>query len=60
MLSHVRLLATPWTTAYQALCPWDFPGKREGEWGSANLGGTLTPSGGMIQQEYPKKEQPER
>ena len=22
-----RLLATPWTTAHQALRPWDFPGK---------------------------------
>ena len=29
-LSHVRLLATPWTTAYQALHPWDFPGKSTG------------------------------
>ena len=26
-LSRVRLLETPWTTAHQALCPWDFPGK---------------------------------
>ena len=26
-LSRVRLLATPWTAAYQALRPWDFPGK---------------------------------
>ena len=26
-LSRVRLLATPWTAAYQALHPWDFPGK---------------------------------
>ena len=26
-LSRVRLLATPWTTAHQALRPWDFPGK---------------------------------
>ena len=27
-LSHVRLLATPWTAAYQAPPhPWDFPGK---------------------------------
>ena len=23
-------LATPWTVAYQALCPWDFPGKNTG------------------------------
>ena len=31
LLSHVRLLATPWTAAYQApLCPWDFPGKSTG------------------------------
>ena len=29
-LSRVRLLATPWTTAHQALCPWDFPGKSTG------------------------------
>ena len=28
--SRVRLLATPWTTAYQALHPWDFPGKSTG------------------------------
>ena len=29
--SHVWLLATPWTAAYQApLCPWDFPGKSTG------------------------------
>ena len=25
-LSRVRLLATPWTAAHQALRPWDFPG----------------------------------
>ena len=30
LLSRVRLLATPWTTAHQALCPWDFPGKSTG------------------------------
>ena len=29
-LSRVRLLATPWTTAHQALRPWDFPGKNTG------------------------------
>ena len=29
-LSRLRLLATPWTTAHQALCPWDFPGKSTG------------------------------
>ena len=29
-LSRVRLLATPWTAAYQALRPWDFPGKSTG------------------------------
>ena len=29
-LSHVRLLAIPWTTAYQAPPPWDFPGKTTG------------------------------
>ena len=27
-LSRVRLLATPWTAAYQAPLPWDFPGTR--------------------------------
>ena len=26
-LNRGRLLATPWTTAHQALRPWDFPGK---------------------------------
>ena len=29
-LSRVRLFATPWTTAYQAPPPWDFPGKSTG------------------------------
>ena len=29
-LSRVRLLATPWTAAHQALRPWDFPGKSTG------------------------------
>ena len=29
-LSGVWLLATPWTTAHQALHPWDFPGKSTG------------------------------
>ena len=29
-LSHVQLFETSWTTAYQALCPWDFPGKSTG------------------------------
>ena len=29
-LSRVWLLATPWTAAYQLLCPWDFPGKSTG------------------------------
>ena len=29
-LSRVRLLATPWTAAHQALRPWDFPGKGTG------------------------------
>ena len=29
-LSRVWLLATPWTTAHQALRPWDFPGKSTG------------------------------
>ena len=26
-LQSCLTLATPWTAAYQALCPWDFPGK---------------------------------
>ena len=30
LLSCVRLFATPWTVAYQALGPWDFPGKNTG------------------------------
>ena len=29
-LSHARLLATPWTAAYQATSSWDFPGKSTG------------------------------
>ena len=29
-LSHVWLLATPWTVAYRLLRPWDFPGKSTG------------------------------
>ena len=29
-LSRVRLFATPWTVARQALCPWDSPGKNTG------------------------------
>ena len=29
-LSRVRLFETPWTTAYQVLHLWDFPGKRTG------------------------------
>ena len=28
--SRVRLLATPWTAAFQVLRPWDFPGKSTG------------------------------
>ena len=28
LLSHVQLLATPWTTAHQAFSPWDFPGSK--------------------------------
>ena len=30
LLSRVWLLATPWTAAYQAPRPWDFPGKSTG------------------------------
>ena len=30
VLSCVRLFATPWTIACQALCPWDSPGKNTG------------------------------
>ena len=29
-LSRIRLLATPWTAAYKAPPPWDFPGKSTG------------------------------
>ena len=29
-LSHIRLFKTPWTAAYQAPHPWDFPGKSTG------------------------------
>ena len=29
-LSRVRLFATPWTVTYQALRPWDSPGKNTG------------------------------
>ena len=29
-LSRVQLFVTPWTVAYQALGPWDFPGKNTG------------------------------
>ena len=29
-LSHVQLLATPWTVAHLLLCPWDSPGKNTG------------------------------
>ena len=29
-LSRVQLFATPWTVIYQALHPWDFPGKNTG------------------------------
>ena len=30
LLSRVQLFATPWTVAYQAPGPWDFPGKNTG------------------------------
>ena len=30
LLSHVQHLVTPWTAAYQAPRPWDFPGKSTG------------------------------
>ena len=30
LLSRVWLFATPWTVAYEALPPWDFPGKNTG------------------------------
>ena len=29
-LSRVQLFSTPWTAAYQAPLPWDFPGKSTG------------------------------
>ena len=40
-LSRVRLLATPWTAAHQALPPWDFPGKSTGVGCHCLLRGTL-------------------
>ena len=30
LLQSCRLFVTPWTVAYQALCPWYFPGKKAG------------------------------
>ena len=30
LLSCIPLFATPWTTAHQALCPWDYSGKNTG------------------------------
>ena len=30
LLSHVQLFVTPWTIAFQALSPWDSPGKNTG------------------------------
>ena len=30
LLSHVRLLVTPWTVATRLLCPWNSPGKNTG------------------------------
>ena len=44
LLSHfscVRLLATPWTAAYQLRRPWDFPGKNTGMGCCTVLQGTL-------------------
>ena len=35
--SHVRLFATPWTVAFQLLCPWVSPGKNTGVDGHALL-----------------------
>ena len=40
-LSRVRLLATPWTAAYQALLSMDFPGKSTGVGCHCLLGGTF-------------------
>ena len=37
LLSRVRLLVTPWTAAYQAPRPWDFPGKSTGVGCQASL-----------------------
>ena len=39
-LSRVQLLATPWTAAYRAPPPWDFPGTRTGV-------GCHSPTGGI-------------
>jgi len=41
LLSHVRLLATPWTEAYRAPPPWDFPRTSTGL-------GCHSPIGGII------------
>ena len=40
-LSRVQLCVTPWTAAYQFLCPWDFPGKSTGV-GAIAFSGTQT------------------
>ena len=37
LLSCVQLFVTPWTTGYQVLRPWDFPGKSTGVGGHCPL-----------------------
>ena len=44
-LSRVRLFATPWTVAYQAPGPWDFPDKNTGELGHFLLQGIFPTQG---------------
>ena len=43
LLSHVQLLATPWTVAHQRLCPWNSPGKIL-EWVAISSRGSSRPS----------------
>ena len=45
LLSRVRLFATPWTVAHQALSPWDSPGKNTGVGCHCLLGGIFPTQG---------------
>ena len=44
-LSRVQLFATPWTVAYHAPPPWDFPGKSTGVGCHFLLQGIFPPQG---------------